>query len=333
MPILSAVNLRTHFHTRHGVVRAVDGVSLSVEQNEIVGIVGESGCGKTVLCQSIMGLIPVPPAHVSYDKMSLDGEPLHTADERAMRAIRGNHMTMIFQDPMTALNPYMRISDQIAEPLRIHRGTRRADALPKALDALKAVGIPQPESRIRQYPHEFSGGMRQRVCIAMALITEPKLLFADEPTTALDVTVQAQILALLKELQARYGVAIVFVTHDFGVVAGLCDRVMVMYAGKVVESAPTAALFARPEHPYTEALLRALPARAARGQGLRTIAGQPPDLARQIDGCAFAPRCEYATPECTSVEMKLSACGSGHTTACLRMQKGEIGELGNRGAE
>ena len=324
MAVLEITDLYTRFHTRHGVVRAVDGVSLSVDEGEVVGIVGESGCGKTVLCQSIMALVPVPPGKLSCRKMLFEGKPVPTDDERAMRDIRGDRMTMVFQDPMTSLNPYMRIRDQLAEPLRIHRNMSAKDALPKLVEALRTVGITNPESRVNEYPHQFSGGMRQRVCIAMALLTEPKLLFADEPTTALDVTVQAQILALLRELRERYGIAVVFVTHDFGVVAGLCDRVMVMYAGRIVESGQTKALFEEPFHPYTSALLEALPARTGTGQQLRTIPGQPPDLVHPIEGCAFAPRCEYAADGCRSVEMKLAELTGGHCTACLRMQKGEI---------
>src|SRR5690606_38102809 len=251
MPLLSVSDLRTHFHTRNGVVRAVDGVGFSLERGEILGLVGESGSGKSVTCLSLLVLLPTPPARIESRSAHLDGQDLLRLPDSRLRKIRGRRVSMIFQDPMTALNPYLTIGEQLAEPLRIHENTPRREALRRAGDMLAAVGINDPARRLRQHPHEFSGGMRQRVMIAMALITKPELLIADEPTTALDVTVQAQILDLIKSLQRELGLAVIFITHDLGVVSSLCDRVIVLYAGRVVEEAPAATLFRDPRHPYT----------------------------------------------------------------------------------
>jgi len=325
MPLLKVKNLRAHFHTRNGIVRAVDGVSFDVDENEITGIVGESGSGKSALCQSIMGLVPCPPGCITCDEITFDGVRIDGLDEKKMRRIRGDRMTMIFQDPMTSLNPSMRIIDQLVEPMLIHRKAKKGDAITKAVELLAAVGIPNAARRARQFPHEFSGGMRQRVCIAMALMTDPKLVFADEPTTALDVTVQAQILALLRSLKQRTAISVVLVTHDFGIVAGLCDRIMVMYAGTIVERAATRDIFLRPMHPYTHALLRALPSRACSGEPLYSIPGRPPDPSQQISGCPFAPRCEYASATCRTAATALAAAADMHYTACARVLKGEIG--------
>lgn len=282
MPILTVSDLRTYFHTRRGVYRAVDGVSFHLERGEILGIVGESGSGKSVTCFSLMGLIPQPPGRIESGTAMFDGVDLLHCSPKQARAIRGKRISMIFQDPMTSLNPYLRVSDQIIEPLLIHEKISRKAALARALEMLEAVGIPDAARRMHSYTHEFSGGMRQRVMIAMALITRPDILIADEPTTALDVTVQAQILALIKKLQREFGMAVIFVTHDLGVVSGLCDRVQVMYAGRIMETADTRTLFANPQHPYTKALQRCVPALQEKGRPLFTIPGLPPDLSKPI---------------------------------------------------
>ena len=286
MPLLSVTDLRTYFHTRNGVYRAVDGVSFSVERGETLGIVGESGSGKSVTCYSIMGLIPRPPGRIESGSAMFDGVDLLRCSPRVARAVRGRRVSMIFQDPMTSLNPYMRISEQVIEPLLIHGRTTRREALARALEMMEAVGINDAAQRIHFYPHEFSGGMRQRVMIAMALITRPELLIADEPTTALDVTVQAQILDLIRKLQRELGMAVIFVTHDLGVVAGLCDRVQVMYAGRIMETAGAEALFRAPLHPYTRALQRSIPG-SSQGRELFTIPGLPPDVSKPMPGCAL----------------------------------------------
>ncbi|MFH1498870.1 MAG: ABC transporter ATP-binding protein [Verrucomicrobiota bacterium] len=325
MPLLSVSDLRTHFHTRNGVVRAVDGVGFSVKRGEILGIVGESGSGKSVTCMSLLGLLPTPPARNEGGRALFDGKDLLRLPEVDLRAIRGKRIGMIFQDPMTALNPYLNIGEQLTEPLRIHFQTPRREARQRAADMLAAVGINEPDRRLRQYPHEFSGGMRQRVMIAMALITKPELLIADEPTTALDVTVQAQILDLIKSLQKELNLAVIFITHDLGVVSELCDRVIVMYAGRIAEEAPAAELFANPLHPYTRALQHSIPSLQAKGRALHTIRGLPPDLTRPLPGCAFAKRCEFAANACrTGDAPALADAGNGHRHACLRVHAGEI---------
>ena len=324
MPLLSVHDLRTHFHTRNGIYRAVDGVSFSIERGETLGIVGESGSGKSVTCYSIMGLIPQPPGRIVSGTAMFDGVDLLHCSPAEARAIRGKRVAMIFQDPMTSLNPYLRVSEQLIEPLLIHEKISRRDALSRALAMLDAVGINDAAKRIHYYPHEFSGGMRQRVMIAMALITKPEVLIADEPTTALDVTVQAQILELIKKMQRELGMAVVFITHDLGVVSGLCDRVQVMYAGRIVETADTRTLFHAPRHPYTRALQRSIPALQSKGAELYTIPGLPPDVSKTIPGCAFAPRCEFASARCTGGIPELTAFSTTHSHACLRVQAGEI---------
>ena len=324
MPLLNVSDLRTYFHTRSGVYRAVDGVNFSVERGETLGIVGESGSGKSVTCYSIMGLIPTPPGRIESGTAMFDGVDLLHCTPQQARAIRGKRVAMIFQDPMTSLNPYLRVSEQIIEPLLIHEKISRRDALARALAMLEEVGINDAAKRMHYYPHEFSGGMCQRVMIAMALITKPELLIADEPTTALDVTVQAQILELIKKMQRDIGMAVVFITHDLGVVSGLCDRVQVMYAGRIVETADTRTLFRNPRHPYTRALQRSIPALQSKGAELYTIPGLPPDVSKPIPGCAFAPRCEFAADRCTLVRPELAAIAPGHLHACLRVQAGEI---------
>ena len=275
MALLDVTDLKTFFHTRAGVVRAVNGVSFSVEKGETLGIVGESGSGKSVACYSLMGLIPKPPGRIESGKALFEGEDLLQMSEAQLNRIRGRRIAMIFQDPMTSLNPFLRIEDQLIEPLLLHGVTDKATARQQALEMLEKVGIPGASRRIRMYPHEFSGGMRQRVMIAMALITDPDLLIADEPTTALDVTVQAQILELIKEMQQQLNMAVIFISHDLGVVAGSCDRVNVMYSGQIVESGATDAIFAQPSHPYNQALQRSIPALQTKGEELFTIEGQP----------------------------------------------------------
>ncbi|HEU5078598.1 MAG TPA: ABC transporter ATP-binding protein [Opitutaceae bacterium] len=324
MPLLSVTDLRTTFHTRNGIYRAVDGVSFSIERGETLGIVGESGSGKSVTCYSLMGLVPQPPGRIESGSAIFDGVDLLHCSPRQSRDIRGKRIAMIFQDPMTSLNPYMRVSEQIIEPLRIHQDISHKDALKKALEMLNAVGINDAEKRIHYYPHEFSGGMRQRVMIAMALITRPELLIADEPTTALDVTVQAQILELIKRLQTEMGMAVIFITHDLAVVSGICDRVQVMYAGRIVETASTRDLFVEPKHPYTRALQQSIPALQAKGAELYTIKGMPPDVSKPLPGCPFAPRCEFAAEKCYDIRPDLAEYKPGHRHACLRVQLGEI---------
>src|SRR3954463_4065163 len=324
MPLLNVTDLRTYFHTRSGVYRAVDGVSFSVERGETLGIVGESGSGKSVTCYSIMGLLPMPPARIESGTAMFDGVDLLHSTAAQARSIRGKRIAMIFQDPMTSLNPYLRVSEQLIEPLLIHQKISKADALKRGLEMLEAVGINDAARRMHYYPHEFSGGMRQRVMIAMALITKPELLIADEPTTALDVTVQAQILELIKRMQRDLGMAVIFITHDLGVVSGLCDRVQVMYAGRIVETSDTRTLFYSPRHPYTRALQRSIPALQGKGAELYTIRGMPPDLSKPLPGCPFAPRCEFALEKCVQTPVQLLEVAPGHAHACLRAQQGEI---------
>ena len=323
-PLLRVENLRTYFHTRSGVVRAVDDVSFSIRQGETLGIVGESGSGKSVVCYSLLRLIPQPPGRIESGRARFHELDLLHCSEKELRAIRGDRISMIFQDPMTSLNPYLRIGDQVTEPLLIHGKASPNEAFDLGVAALREVGIQDAARRMRSYPHEFSGGMRQRVMIAMALITKPELLLADEPTTALDVTVQAQILELIAKMQRDRGTAVIFITHDIGIVSGFCDRVLVMYAGRILESAPTVQLFYEPKHPYNQALQKSLPALHARGEELRTIPGAPPDISQPIRGCPFAPRCEFALEKCVTSEITLREVAPDHATACLRVQLGEI---------
>ena len=324
MPLLTVTDLRTYFYTRSGVYRAVDGVSFSVERGETLGLVGESGSGKSVTCYSIMGLVLTPPGRIESGTAIFDGVDLLHCTPAQARTIRGKRIAMIFQDPMTSLNPYMRISEQLIEPLLIHEQISKRDALARALAMLESVGINDAAKRMHLYPHEFSGGMRQRVMIAMALITKPELLIADEPTTALDVTVQAQILELIKKMQRELGMAVIFITHDLGVVSGLCDRVQVMYAGRVVETADVRTLFRAPQHPYTRGLQRSIPALQPKGAELYTINGLPPDVSKPLPGCSFAARCEFAIDRCTAEQPTLATFGPGHAQACLRVQAGEL---------
>ena len=290
MPILDVQNLTTRFHTRNGIVHAVEDVSFSLEKGETLGIVGESGSGKSVTCYSLLGLIPQPPGKIHAGSAMFEGTDLLKLSEKKLRKIRGKKISMIFQDPMTCLNPAMRISAQLTEPLELHEGMKGKPALHRAIEALEEVGIPDAEKRIRSYPHEFSGGMRQRVMIAMALITRPEILIADEPTTALDVTVQKQVLDLIKDRRETLGTAVLLVTHDLGVVSQVCDQVNVMYAGRVVESANAIDLFAKPKHAYTRALLKSIPAMHEKGETLYTIPGLPPSLDNPPSACSFKPR-------------------------------------------
>ncbi len=323
MALLEVSDLRTWFHTREGVVRAVDGVSFALETGETLGVVGESGSGKSVTFYSLLGLVPSPPGRIESGRALFEGRDLLQMPPREMRSLRGRRIAMVFQDPMTALNPYMTVAAQVAEPLTVHEGLSGADARVRALEALRAVGIQDAERRMDLYHHAFSGGMRQRVMIAMALTTNPALLIADEPTTALDVTVQAQILDLIAGLQRDRGMAVALITHDLGVVARACDRVAVMYAGRIVESARTEALFDRPRHPYTEALMHSLPSTAPAGKPLRAIPGMPPDLLGERTGCPFAPRCAHAVARCRTAECPLLDTEPDHATACIRAQAGE----------
>ena len=324
MSLLQVENLRTYFHTRNGVVRAVNGVSFAIEKGETLGIVGESGSGKSVTGYSLLGLIPQPPGRIESGQALFDGVDLLSCPRNTLQKIRGKRISMIFQDPMTSLNPYLRIGDQLIEPLRIHDRMDRSVAMAVAVEMLKQVGIQDAATRIQCYPHEFSGGMRQRVMIAMALITRPDLLIADEPTTALDVTVQAQILELIKKMQNDLGMAVILISHDLGVVSGVCDRVLVMYAGQIMESGATDDLFYRPLHPYNQALQKSRPALQSKGAELYTIPGLPPDLSKTIGGCPFAPRCEHANDGCGRSEPGLEEIEPRHHTSCARIQKGEL---------
>ena len=293
MPLLDVRNLSTSFHLRSGIVRAAQNINLSLEKGETLGIVGESGSGKSVTCFSVMRLIPQPPGRIESGEVLFDGQDLLQLSDAEMRKVRGKKISMIFQEPMTSLNPYLRISTQLVEAVRVHSDMDEKAALNKAITALEEVGIPDPAKRVLSYPHEFSGGMRQRVMIAMALINDPDLLIADEPTTALDVTVQARVLDIIKERQERLGTAVILVTHDLGVVAGTCDKVQVMYAGQVVESGTTDQIFYNPQHAYTRSLQKAIPSLGEKEEVLYTIAGTPPDLSKPVTGCAFYPRCPF----------------------------------------
>jgi peptide/nickel transport system ATP-binding protein len=323
--ILEVEDLRTWFFTRDGVVRAVDGVSFHVGSGETLGIVGESGCGKSVTALSILRLIPQQQGRTVSGSIRFDGQDLLSLTERQMRDIRGNWISMIFQEPMTSLNPVLTVGDQIAEAVLIHERIAGRAAMTRAVEMLRLVRIPDPERRAGGYPHQLSGGMRQRVMIAMALACHPRLLIADEPTTALDVTVQAQILRLMLELKERLGAAVMLITHDLGVVAETCQRVIVMYAGRKVEEAPVLELFDRPMHPYTRGLLASIPrgrlARASGGKRLQDIPGMVPSLLDPAEGCAFAPRCAFATGRCRTEAPPLIRRGPGHEVACFEVDR------------
>jgi len=313
--LLDVQGLETHFATAQGVLRAVDGVSFAIERGEVLGLVGESGCGKSVTSLSIMRLVP-PPGRVAAGRVLFEGEDLLAKDAEAMRRVRGARIAMVFQEPMTSLNPVFSIGDQIASAVMAHGGAGRHEAWARTVAMLDLVQIPSPRQRARDYPHQLSGGLRQRAMIAMALASGPALLIADEPTTALDVTIQAQILDLLRRLQAERGMAVLLITHDLGVVAELCHRVAVIYAGRIVELAPVENLFARPLHPYTRGLLQCLPHPSRFGQPLVSIEGVPPDTRQAGVGCRFAPRCSSALPSCLRDEPALEERERGHFVAC-----------------
>jgi peptide/nickel transport system ATP-binding protein len=319
MALLEVENLQVHFRTPEGVNRAVDGVSFSVAEGETLAIVGESGCGKSVTANSILRLVPEPPGKIA-GAIRFEGTDLLSLRDREMRDIRGNHISMIFQEPMTSLNPVLTVGRQLRETLQLHQGLDRNAADTRAFEMLTLVGIPEGRRRLREYPHQLSGGMRQRVMIAMALACNPKLLIADEPTTALDVTIQAQILDLMRDLKRRIGAAIVLITHDLGVVAEVAERVMVMYAGRKVEEAPVRELFRTPRHPYTQGLLGAVPKLGSSVSGLETrlaeIPGLVPSLKERIPGCVFASRCPYATDLCREFAPALEAKAPRHVAAC-----------------
>ena len=323
-PLLRVDSLQTHFNTRDGTVRAVDGVSFDVRAGETLAVVGESGCGKSVTAMSILRLLPMPPARIAGGRIEFEGRNLLDLSEAEMRQVRGNLISMIFQEPMTSLNPVLTVGRQVAEALVLHRGLSEQQAMEQATQMLRKVQIPEAERRLRQYPHELSGGMRQRVMIAMALACGPRLLIADEPTTALDVTIQAQILELMRELGRETGAAIILITHDLGVVAEMAQRVVVMYAGRKVEEAPVQALFEEPRHPYTLGLLGSMP---HLGGSLATPEGEPPrrlveipgmvpSLKNALAGCLFAPRCPHASARCHKEVPPLSDYGDGHWAAC-----------------
>jgi oligopeptide transport system ATP-binding protein len=316
-PLLEVDDLHMHFFTRDGVVKAVDGVSFTLETSKTLGVVGESGSGKSVTALSIMRLIPEPPGRVVSGDIRFKGESILTMSEKEQRRLRGDRIAMIFQDPMTSLNPVYRIGRQIAEPLRLHKGASRREAWDAAVELLVRVGIPEARDRARDYPHEFSGGMRQRAMIAMALACGPDVLIADEPTTALDVTIQAQILELMQEIQARTESAIIMITHDLGVVADMADHVLVMYAGKPVEYGTADEVFYKPLHPYTWGLLDSLPRHDVDEKGkLCPISGLPPSLINLPSGCSFSPRCGYAKDICRSHAPALVEVDPGHLSSC-----------------
>ncbi len=324
MPVLLQVDdLRTQFHTSAGTVRAVDGISYTVDEGETVGIVGESGCGKSVGALSVLRLIPDPPGKIVSGRIRFAGKDLLEMSDDEIREVRGGQIAMVFQEPMTSLNPVLSIGMQLCETMELHLKLTPEQARDRAIELLGLVGISEPERRLKQYPHHLSGGMRQRVMIALALSCKPKLIIADEPTTALDVTIQAQILELMKDLTRRLGVALVIITHNLGVVARYADRVHVMYAGKIVESGSAMDIYHQPVHPYTLGLLRSVPRMdRPRGDRLIPIDGQPPDLMREIEGCAYRPRCSYAVARCAHEVPPLEEVASGHASACF--EKGRL---------
>ena len=332
-PLLELCDLSTHYVSARGtrVVRAVDEVSLSVRAGETLGIVGESGSGKTTLALTILRLLP-PAAKIVSGEIRFEGEDLLTKSDAEMRHIRGKRIAMILQDPMASLNPLFTIGDQVAEPIRVHEGASRAGAWSRARDLLRAVKIPAPDSRLGDYPHQMSGGMRQRIVGAIAMSCEPRLLIADEPTTSLDLTIQAQYLNLLRELQQSHGLALVFITHNLGIVAKMCDQVAVMYAGRVVEAGPVGQIFDAPAHPYTRALLEAIPRMGDSRERLTAIDGQPPDLAAMPAGCAFHPRCPLAIARCREEAPGVTTVAAGHVVRCWLSEPAVVPDSRRRGA-
>lgn len=316
--LLRVEDLKTHFQTRRHVVRAVDGVSFEVRTGETLGLVGESGCGKSMTMLSIIRLVPEPGGKIVGGKIWFKGEDLVRKHEKEMRRIRGKEIAIVLQDPLTSLNPAYTIGDQVGEAVKLHQGKRGKPLLDTVTQALRLVRIPAPETRVRDFPHQMSGGMRQRVCGAMAISCKPALLIADEPTTSLDVTTQAQYLLLLKQLQEELGFGMILVSHDLGIVANVCDRVAVMYAGRIVETADTAELFGHPIHPYTRALLNCVPRLDEERQVLTTIEGQPPDLGQELAGCRFLPRCQEKVAGCEQGYPVESKVGPRHYVSCWR---------------
>ena len=319
--LLEVKDLKTHFFTMDGVVKAVDGVSYDLEEGETLGLVGESGCGKSVSALSVMRLIPNPPGQIVGGEILLDGEDILKIDMDDMREIRGAKIAMVFQEPMTSLNPVLTVERQLTETLQLHMGMNKQQAQEEGVNLLTRVGIPDAESRIKQYPHQFSGGMRQRVMIAMALSCNPRLIIADEPTTALDVTIQAQLLDLMKSLTSEFGVALIVITHNLGVVARYADRVNIMYAGKVIERGNAREIYSNPRHPYTVGLLRSVPRLdLPRRAKLDPIEGQPPDLINLPQGCSFRERCRWAIEKCATDSPELMESSEGHLSACWRAE-------------
>ena len=321
LPVLDVQGLNTVFRTRGGEVHAVNDVSFDLGAGELLGVVGESGSGKSVTMMSLLGLLPMPPAEIRSGTVSFEGMDLLKVDPDTLRSVRGGKIGFVFQDPMTSLNPVFTVGYQIMEPLRKHMGMDKRAAAARAKELLELVGIPDPAQRLRDYPHQFSGGMRQRVMIAIALACDPKVLIADEPTTALDVTIQAQIIELMKDLRDKLGMAVIWITHDLGVIAGIADRVMVMYGGQVVEHAPVKELFRNPQHPYTKALLKTVPSvRGARVKRLTVIEGQPPILGAPPASCPFRDRCHAAMEVCATANPAREVIGNGHDVACFAAQ-------------
>ena len=324
MALLEVRNLKTYFYTRYGISRAVDDISFDIQKGETVGIVGESGSGKSVSCYSLLRLIAVPPGRIESGRAIFNGTDLLSCAQRELRKIRGNAISMVFQDSMSSLNPYLTIGIQLTEHLLLHKGISKFEAREKAINSLLEVGIQDPESRVNQYPHQLSGGMRQRVMIAMALITGPLLLIADEPTTALDVTIQAQIIDLINDLKKKKDMSVIFITHDLGVIAGISDHVLVMYGGKIMESGETRDVYYKPIHPYTSALLKSIPSVEQKDKELYVIPGHPPEGFEDIKGCVFASRCEYVQDKCMVTIPELMEVSNRHYSSCLRIQEGAL---------
>lgn len=319
--VLSIRNLRTYFHTDDGLAKAVDGVSFDLKEGETLGIVGESGCGKSVTALSILRLLPDGVGVIEGGEILFEGRDIVKVSDKEIRSIRGNKISMIFQEPMTSLNPAYTCGNQIVEVLKTHRDISSADAKTKAIEILKSVGIPSPEQRFKEYPHQLSGGLRQRVMIAIALACEPKVLIADEPTTALDVTVQAQILELIKSLQVKYNMSMILITHDLGVVAETCDRVIVMYASKIVEEGLAAEVFNEPKHPYTQALMESIPKLNEKRERLYTIEGSVPSSLEYNTGCHFSNRCMYSDEKCAAEEPGLTILSETHSASCFKIKE------------
>ncbi len=316
-PVLAVSDLTTQFNTQDGTVHAVNGVSFDLHEGEFLGVVGESGSGKSVSMMSLLRLIPMPPGEIVDGSVDFEDQDLLKIDVERLREVRGGEIGFIFQDPMTSLNPVLTIGNQITESLKLHTDLDKGERQARALELIDLVGIPDAEQRLKAYPHELSGGMRQRVMIAMALACSPKVIIADEPTTALDVTIQAQIIEIVKDLRAKLGTALIWITHDLGVVAGLADRVLVMYGGRVVEEAPVKELYASPRHPYTKGLLESVPRLDQKGQDLSSIEGQPPNMLKEPTACSFAPRCPYAFDRCRQELPQLRLVAAGHKTRCF----------------